>query len=174
MSGERVDLVDADGVVQAWRVLRVRYDANRERYPGLHMQIAVVVVFNNGGHVLAHERSHTKDVYPNHIDHVCGAVKSGETGEDAAHRETGEEGGVQLDTLTLVSSGVNQYGRYRWLFAATTQDAPELREPEDVEWLDFMPVSDLEAARDDGSHKFVADYFEELHAARSALIKEPL
>jgi len=82
---ERVDLVNAHGEVRAYRVLRTRYNANRERYPGLHLQIAVATVVNPSGHVLVHERAEGKSE-AGLIDLLCETVKAGEEPAAAVRR----------------------------------------------------------------------------------------
>lgn len=163
---ERVDLVDTSGVIQLADV--EREDA-RQQQDGLHMQIVIVVIFNSAGQVLVHERSARKTVNPNDVDHICGGVKAGEKPEQAAHRETKEEGGVELSALHLVAAGVNKYQRYRWLFVGTSQDEPVLSEPDEINWIAWKSIAELEAARDDASLTFVDEFFEETQAARARL-----
>ena len=162
---ERVDLVDGDGVTRLKNVEREL----AENHPELHMQIVIVVIFNNKGEVLVHQRSANKKVNPGDIDHVCGGVIAGETPEQAAIRETREEAGVELRDLTRVLCSVNKYDRYRWLFAARSDDSPVLSEPDDIQWVAYKPVAELAAKRETGDFTFVDDFFEETILAQKAL-----
>lgn len=88
-ASELVDVVDADD-----RVLEqaTRGEVRRRK---LRHRAAYILVFNSAGQLFVHQRTLVKDVYPGHFD-VCvgGVVGAGESYEDAARRELGEEIGV--------------------------------------------------------------------------------
>ncbi len=157
---ESVDLVDRAGVVRVTGAPR----AEADNIPGLHMQIVIVVVIRDG-RVLAQQRALTKSVDPGAVDHVCGAVLSGETPEAAARREALEEAGVRLRNTRMVTRGVNGYGRYRYLLSADTLDTPRVVDPGEVAWVGFRHVAHLLDAQKDGEVAFTKDYFADLRAA---------
>lgn len=160
--GECVDLVNTAGQIQLPNVLREEAD----QHPGLHMQIVIVVVWNALGQLLVHQRSNKKLVNPGDVDHVCGGVKAGEGPKAAARRETREETGVVLSKVQLVTSGVNAYNRYRWLFTGRSDDAPILTECDEINWVAWKSPDELERARDAGDLTFVAEFFEETAATK--------
>jgi 8-oxo-dGTP pyrophosphatase MutT (NUDIX family) len=128
-TNELVDLVDAQGVPRIHGIPRSRTRERHDDYiaRGLYLPIVIVVVVDRHGRILAHTREGTTD-HPGEIDHVCGAVTSGETWEDAARREAVEELGVRLHGVTLVHQGINAYHRHRTLVASTTTDPPHTGE----------------------------------------------
>jgi isopentenyldiphosphate isomerase len=100
MAGEMVDVVDEqDGVVAT--VTRAEMRARRLRH-----RCVSVVVRDGDGQVLVHRRSDAKDVWPGRWD-LCvgGVVASGETYDEAAVRELGEEVGISGVPPALVWAG---------------------------------------------------------------------
>ena len=118
---ELVDLVDASGKIQKKGVARDEI----ERYPDLHLQIAIAVAFNSEGKVLVQRRALTKNTCPGDLDHTCGALKSGETPEAAIHREALEETGLTFYDLKMVDQNLNSYNRYRYLLVARADGEPK-------------------------------------------------
>ncbi|MFI6450028.1 NUDIX domain-containing protein [Streptosporangium amethystogenes] len=160
---ETVDLVNSEGHVVKRAV--PRQDAGR--YEGLHLSIVIVVIFNRIGQILIHRRSLTKDVNPGDIDHVCGALVSGETPHEAAHRETREELGVSLHNLHVLHRGINPYDRYRYLFIGETDENPRRDEidPEEVDWVGYEHPAVLIAKRESGELTFIDGFFDDLDVA---------
>lgn len=104
---ELVDLIDDDdnaiGVVTR-KQMRAEVLLHRAVY---------LVVRSTAGHYLAHQRSFQKDVAPGWWDVAAGGVvSSGETYDDAAHRELAEELGVAGD-LVEVGRGRFDHPLYR-------------------------------------------------------------
>ena len=99
-SDEPVDIVDDfDRVIAT--VSRRRMRAERLRH-----RAVFVVVTSTTGHVLVHRRSEAKDLWPGRWDlAVGGVVAAGESYDDAARRELGEEVGVVDVALVPVSRG---------------------------------------------------------------------
>jgi 8-oxo-dGTP pyrophosphatase MutT (NUDIX family) len=166
---ELVDLVDPHGHTQLTHIPRTRAD----HHPGLHLPIVLVVITHADGRVLVHQRAARKS-QPYAIDHVCGAIRSGETPDAAAHRETREETGATLDTLRLVTAGINGYGRYRYLYAATTSTPEDALagDPAEVAWVGYEQVDILR-----GRRELVAGFLQDLDAALvddgPALVTDP-
>jgi isopentenyldiphosphate isomerase len=97
---EPVDIVDEHDRVIA-TVPRRRMRAERLR----HRAVFVVVTSTTGG-VLVHRRSDAKDLWPGRWDlAVGGVVAAGESYDDAARRELGEEVGVIDVPLQPLSRG---------------------------------------------------------------------
>lgn len=70
-------------------------------------RIAVVYLTNNKGEILVQERA------DGHLDHsAAGHVDVGESYEEAAKRELGEELGVRVDALRYVGHGMTRNERY--------------------------------------------------------------
>ena len=158
---ELIDLVDDQGIIVRPRVLR----DDAAYYEGLYMPIVIVVVMNSYGQILVHKRAETKRVHGGAIDHICGAIVSGETPEAAAHREALQETGVRLSDLTLIRQGVNSYGRYCRLIRARSDDTPAGNlNPREVAWAAFHTTTDLYSWRAAGE-SFVHGFFEDLNYA---------
>ena len=65
---------------------------------GEHMLVVHVCIFNRAGSLLLQQRSAAKKSYPGYWDvSVAGGVRAGETGREAAMRETREELGLTLE-----------------------------------------------------------------------------
>lgn len=138
---ERVNLVNSSGEMRKANVLRHTADDHAD----LHMQIAIVVVLDEQNRVLVHRRALTKAVNPGDIDHICGAVMAEETPVQAAAREAAEEAGVELQAIRLIAEGVNEYGRYRYLFTARAHGEPVVVDEREVAWVGFMHLDALRA-----------------------------
>lgn len=161
---ERVDLVDANGIIQQRGVPRSKIEV---LFPDLHLQIVIGIIFNNSGEILVHKRSMTKKVDPGLIDHVCGGVISGETPEEAVFRETKEETGLIPTKLKLIHQGLNSYGRYRYSFIGYAEGQP-FAEQKDAEWVKFIKLETLKSCQKSGEMIFVNEFFEETELALSA------
>jgi 8-oxo-dGTP pyrophosphatase MutT (NUDIX family) len=161
---ELIDLVDKTGKV-------VKAGATRDdlaHHPDLHMQIVIVVLFR-GEHVLVHARSRKKKVNPGDIDHVCGGIVSGETPIEAAMREAYEETGVKPTNLRIVTEGVNEYNRYRYLLIGEAEDEPTVQDADEVEWTDYIHVKELYYKSRSGELTFVDGFFQDIELANHVL-----
>lgn len=117
---ELVDLVDKSGQIVEIGIER----SLAEQRVDLLIQNVVLVILNSAGEVLWHRRHPAKRFEGNKIDHVCGALISGEDPEDAAKREAIEEVGLQLEDIELVDERVNPYGYYRRLYLGYSDESP--------------------------------------------------
>lgn len=160
---ELIDLVNDRGEIK--RTAVERDDMND--YEGLYLQNIVTVVFNGLGQVLVQKRAATKRVNPGDIDHVCGAILSGESPKDAAQRETFQETGIDLNDLHPIKQGVNAYSRYRHLFRGETDvlHLPQLHNLEEVAWTAYEHPDELRAKSESGELTFVEGFFEDLDFA---------
>ncbi len=113
---------------------------------------AYVLVFNRRGELFIHLRAAGKDVFPGHWDVAIGGVlAAGESFEQGARREAGEELGVEVSLEALfplryadahtVVHGV----AYRAL-----HDGPFSLQPEEIVRGEFVPLPSIDArvARD--------------------------
>lgn len=154
---ELVDLVDSSGRIQQKSVSRTEID----KFPDLHLQIVIVVVFDSQGCILVHKRSMSKKVNPGDIDHICGGVHSDESAEQAASRETWEEAGIEPTKLEVVLKGVNRYNRYRTLLIGESADEPKVMDSTEVEWVRFIHPDELKAKMSSEELTFVDEFFED-------------
>ncbi len=100
MSDELVDIVDDDDNVIA-TVTRSEMRAHR-----LQHRSVGIAVFSGDGRLLIHRRSDTKDIWPGWWDIAAGGVVgSGESYEEAAHRELAEELGITDATIEFLGRG---------------------------------------------------------------------
>jgi 8-oxo-dGTP pyrophosphatase MutT (NUDIX family) len=93
---EMVDVVDAED--------RVVGQATRAemRRRGLRHRAVYILVFNGAGQLFVHRRTATKDIYPSFYDVAAGGVLgAGESYDDGARRELGEELGVDVPLRRL-------------------------------------------------------------------------
>ncbi len=79
---------------------------------------------------------------------------------------------MNIDDFQLVTAGVNEYKRYRYLLVARSDDQPKLNEPRKMTWQAWRSVEELEQARDTGQLKFTYDFFEEVALAQQKLNEE--
>ena len=74
--------------------------------PGVYYRTIYVLVKNDRGEVLIQKRSSTKDLYPNYWDlSVGGHVNFGQSYENTAARELGEELGINVSEKDLDAKG---------------------------------------------------------------------
>lgn len=161
---ERVDLVDEAGLVRMRNVLRDDVDAQPHCYPGLYMQIVIVIALDSMQRVLVHRRGSSKEVDPEKYDHICGGVLTGEAPPDAAVREGLEETGVRLRNLRKVHEGVNEYGRWRHLYLAEADGEPIIAAGEEVSWVGYEHPDDLRSKHGAGEG-FVKGFFADFELA---------
>lgn len=158
---ELVDLVNSSGEVQLRGIPR----SEVPHYPDLHMQIVIAVVVDSLGRMLVHRRAKEPNI--GSYDHICGAISSGESPEEAAAREATEETGVQPRELRVVAHGVNEYSRYRYLLVGQTQGEPPIGNPAEVQWVGYLHPDELRAGQASGEFAFVDGFFEDVALALS-------
>ena len=158
---EMVQLVDEDGNFQR-AVERDEVD----EYPDSQMVIVELVLMNSVGEFLYHER-HPSKSEAGKIDHVCGAVREGETPEEAARREALEEVELEVGELKEVARGVNEYGRYRMLFVGEFDQVPTLSPTnEEASYVAKATLDELQAIQTAGQ-LFVNSFFSSIDQAVS-------
>lgn len=142
-SDELVDVVNSDGRVVSTVPRSVM---RRERLP--HRAV-YVLVFNVQGHVLIHQRTFSKDIYPGYWDVCVGGVpRAGEDFDDAARRETAEEIGITAPLHSLFDiayadeSTIVQGKVYRLV-----HDGPFRLQAEEILHAEFVPPPVLERLR---------------------------
>lgn len=167
---ELVDLADKDGQIQLHAV--PLHEAKQYYSEGLYLQIAIAVIFDSFGRVLAQRRAQTKKSDKGKIDHACGVVSSGETPLETASREVTEETGLRARNLQLVDQRVNSYRRFRYLFVGESEGKPGPVDLQEVEWAKFLSPEDLCAKQASGDWEYVGEFFEDLELASSELKRE--
>lgn len=162
---ELTDLVDVNGVVKKQKIPRDEIDL----YSDLHLQIVIAVIFNKLGNILVQKRAMTKGSEPGKIDHVCGSIISGETPEEAARRESKEETGIIPKKVRILNRGLNKYNRYRYLSVGKSDETPKKLDSNEVEWVEFISLEELQKKESSGEFKFVEEFFEDINIAISNL-----
>lgn len=84
-------------------------------------------------------------------DVIGGGIEMGETVEDALHREAMEEGGAEIKIGELIHTSFDWFYHMRGTFHQTVQMfylatlVGELQTPteDDIEWVKFVPLSDI-------------------------------
>lgn len=131
---ELVDVVDAQGVV-VMTVPRSRAEA--ENYMTANV---LIFVFDEQARVWLHKRSESKKLHPGLWDiSACGGIASGESPEDAAHRELREEIGISCG-LQHVDTFVNTFGaedgriykRLSHLYIGLSREVPRVSDEADA------------------------------------------
>ena len=89
-SNELVTIVDTANLVTG---SALRHEMRRQ---GLIHRATYILVFNSKGEIFVQERTTSKDIYPGYFDVATGGVVlAGESYEESAERELGEELGVK-------------------------------------------------------------------------------
>jgi isopentenyldiphosphate isomerase len=134
------DLVDV--VDEAGRTVgtATRREMRARRLP--HRSV-YVLVFNRRGELFVHLRTATKDVHPSHWDPAVGGVLlAGESFDEGARREAGEELGVALDLERLFP--------FRWtdptnavhgMVYRALHDGPFALQPEEIVRGEFLTLT---------------------------------
>jgi mutator protein MutT len=158
---EVVDLVGNNGQIVHTAIART--EAETLNGPELHIPIIGCVVLNSAGKVLVHERAEGKR-FAECLDHVYGAIASGESPEDAAMRELYEELGVTPLSVSRVREGINEYHYYQYLFVAVTNDEPRITSQREVAWAGYLTIKELETGRTEQTRLFTHNFFTDLEA----------
>jgi 8-oxo-dGTP pyrophosphatase MutT (NUDIX family) len=105
-----------------------------------------ILVFNSKGELFLQKRTETKDVYPGYYDVAAGGVVlAGESYEEGAERELGEELGIRKVTLTQLfdfyyeDKHISLWGRAY----SCVHDGHLVLQEEEVESGEFMKVEDV-------------------------------
>lgn len=142
MSGlELVDVVDSSGAVVDV-VTRAEMRARR-----LPHRCTYIFVFDRRGRLFVHLRTDSKDVYPSFWDTAVGGVlAAGESFDDGAARELGEELGV---SAVLEAVGPFRFEDARTIVHAVVyrcvHEGPFRPQPEEVVRGEFVTRSELDA-----------------------------
>jgi len=136
---ELVDVVDASGDVVGV-VTRAEMRARR-----LPHRCTYVFVFDGRGRLFVHLRTDSKDVYPSHWDVAVGGVlAAGESFDEGARRELGEELGV---SAALEAVGPFRFEDSRTLVHAVVyrcvHEGPFRLQPEEVVRGEFVTRAEL-------------------------------
>lgn len=130
------------------------------RKQGLRYRIVRVSVEDTHGNVLLQKRSLTKKTYPGFWDTSAGGnIDYPESYEEAAKRELYEEIGIKADTLEEVayfySEAVDPSGdkmnRFTKVYRLVVTQDIELSLGDEVSEVRWVPMSQLQAIRDEGS-----------------------
>lgn len=158
---EFVDLVDKSGVIKERNVPK----QDIGKHPDLHLQIVIAVIFDKDGKILVQKRSLNKSSEAGSIDHICGAIRSGETPEQAAIRESIEETSIKPSELKIIDMKVNSYNRYRVLLIGHGEGIPGVSNLDETEWAKFISFNELVEKHISGEWKFVDEFFEDTKKA---------
>ena len=138
-SDELVDVLDDSGNVVG---VVTRREMRLRRLPH---RCVYVLVFDSLGQLFIHHRTATKDLYPSQWD-VCvgGVLATGESFDEAARREAGEELGVELDPQPLFpfrySDGVTI--AHAMVYRAI-HDGPFNLQPEEIVRGEFVALNEV-------------------------------
>lgn len=138
---EILDIVDAQDTVVG-QAPRRRVYAERLRH-----RAAFVFVRDAAGRVFVHRRTARKLVFPSRYDmFVGGVLGTGETYDEAAHREAAEELGVSdLPEPTPLFRFLYETPEHTWWSAVyeVRCDSPVHPQPDEVDWYAFLTDDEL-------------------------------
>jgi isopentenyl-diphosphate Delta-isomerase len=116
-----------------------------------------IFVFNSAGEVYIQRRSISKDRHPGKLDSsAAGHVDPGESYEQTAIRELGEELGIKAEVkevLRVPASGETD-NEHVVLFEVTTESVP-VPNPDEIQWGAFMSRESVTKLMDDEPDDFV-------------------
>ena len=131
------------------------------RAKGLTHRATYILVFNLKGDLFVQERTLTKDIYPGYFDVAAGGVVAeGESYDECAERELGEEMGIRSVPLKGLFDFYHTDGRNRvWgRVYECIYDGKIVLQKEEVKSGDFYSIKDIlqrsdhEAFTPDGLH----------------------
>ncbi len=138
-ANDLVDVVDDAGHVVG---IVTRQEMRRGRLPH---RCVYVLVFDSRGRLLIHQRTASKDVFPSYWD-VCvgGVLAAGESFDDSARRESGEELGVDLNPEPLFPFRYSdeQTTVHAMVYRAN-HNGPFQFQPEEVQSGRFVEICEL-------------------------------
>ena len=138
---EMVDLVDAMNSIVGQAPRRVVRSRNL-----LHRGVGIIC-FNAKGEIYVHQRTATKDVFPNLYDMlVGGVVSSGEAYDVSAAREVREELGIAgpAPTFLFVHLYLGPQNR-SWIYIySVVWDGPIRHQQEEIAWGQWMSAESLD------------------------------
>ena len=150
MAEEFIDVLDENGKKTGVRKTRTEVHAKGLWHGAVH-----VWIYNSKGEILLQRRSMQKDSWPGRWDiSVAGHISAGETPERAALKEVSEEIGVKLSAKDLKqvmirkSSSLPKAGffnnEFDYVYLCEMDKLPENLQKEEVEAVEFVPLSRLE------------------------------
>lgn len=105
-----------------------------------------ILVFDSGGHLLVQKRTLTKDVFPGFWDPCTGGVvQAGESYDESAERELGEEMGIRGVPLETLGDFYFEDPRSR-VFGRVfrcTWDGDVVPQPEEVQFVEKMTPAEI-------------------------------
>jgi isopentenyldiphosphate isomerase len=153
-SEEWVDLVDEDDRVTG-RVTR-----KQMRAQNLLHRVAAVLCFDPSGRIYVHRRTDSKDVYPGLYDMFCaGAVTAGESYDETALREIGEELGIVGPTPSFMFKFryADAFSRSHTAVYRVTWAGPIRHQASEVAWGTFCTLDEI--VENKPGWRFVPDGF---------------
>ncbi len=152
---EYLDIVDEqDNVIG--KDTRENVHKNYQIHRGLH-----VLIVNSKGEILIQKRSLKKDDRPGYYDaSVGGQVRSGETYEQAALRETQEELGFTPEHLKKICDykSYNSKQRENRQLFIYRYEGPFILDPDEVDSVAFRSLTDIQTMINNGE-KFTRGFF---------------
>ena len=121
---------------------------HRVRSENLPHRATYIFVFDRRGRVLVQRRTAIKDIYPGYYDLAAGGVvAAGESYEECAEREAGEELGIRGVALDPKFDFYYEDERNRCFGHVFTcvHDGPFTLQPEEVESVEFRTVDEITA-----------------------------
>ena len=170
---ELLDVVDVDD-----NVVRRASRGEIHRRGWLHRAVHLFV-FNSAGEVYVQRRSSSKDRFPQLLDSsAAGHVDPGESYENAALRELGEELGIEakLQEVFRVSASDITDNEHVVLYRVET-DAQPVPDPEEIQWGGFMTPERLTSRMKETPGDFVPGFIylwkEYLRVRENEQVAEP-
>lgn len=162
---EMIDIVDEnDNVI---KTIERTPEWNAERLD-IHRYVNVLV-FNSEGKILVQQRSHKKAAGPLRFDtSVGGMLSAGQSYEEAAYKEMGEELGIE-SPLTFITKFAEQIDGKTTAFGGlfvTCHDGPYSNWEKEAERLEFMEIEEAEKLMERFPYLFTPGF---IHALKEYL-----